>query len=191
MKIIMDDMRIRFEFLKQKVSDLVWFNTPSPFIARVTELEGRVDALFLDHDLGDCIAPSLVEKHTDLYGGTREVNGTDVCRALANLSHGYPRLLDTQIIIHSVNEGGARNMESILDTRGFKDVTRIEIDRLYGLINPDRLIESVCDVCHQFSGEKSKKAKIIRHKYCIGTCLCCGIEMVQGDINTICARCDK
>lgn len=181
-------MRIRYEFLKQKVDGLIHFDTPSPFIAFLTKQEGRVDTLFLDHDLGDGIPKERVERFVGAYS-SRDTTGADVCYALQHMSLAFPIILHTQIIIHSLNKSGAKNMESILKSAGFTNVQVTEIDELYETINPDRLLESVCDACYERSGTFDRSPKTIRHKMCSGQCAACGELLIPGNQITLCSKC--
>lgn len=72
--------------------------------------DDKFDAMFLDHDLGELQPPQFIK---DDYGagGTRELNGNDVARRVAELP---APLRPKYVLIHSWNPSGAENMNATL-----------------------------------------------------------------------------
>jgi len=109
MKIVLDDEEIRLIRFRAKLPDAIGFKNPIEFLRFVEANMKYIELISLDHDL-------------NFYEFTpykKEVNGFDVCNALANMPD-LPR--DIRIVIHSVNHVGAKRMKWALEDAGFEFV---------------------------------------------------------------------
>lgn len=87
--------------------------------------QDRFDVVFLDHDLNDHGVKSVMVGGS-LYGGIQELDGRDVAYYMAQRLDKDKR--PGQVVVHSWNPDGAREMVQILRDDGYTNVVRWEFN---------------------------------------------------------------
>ncbi len=84
--------------------------------------KGPFDAAYLDHDLGDCVNDADYYEAGGMYcGGKTYFTGLDFAYFLRD----HPSLCPRDVVIHSWNPDGAKNMEAVLrGTPGLRNLFR-------------------------------------------------------------------
>lgn len=112
--LFLDDDAIRHDTFAKRYADKAECVHVETFDEFERVLRGsKFDIIFLDHDLNDFGARSVVQYVFGTYQSseTCEMTGTDAADLVAHLP---PEKLPAQVIIHSHNPAGAERMEMIL-----------------------------------------------------------------------------
>lgn len=112
---VLEDNPVRVEIIKENWSQFAEFDIATSFKEAIKIFSDDYDLLMLDHDLGGKI----------FISSKVENSGANFLRWFVN-----KKCKDCDIIIHSHNPEGSKNMEEILVRNGYKQVIRIPFGNL-------------------------------------------------------------
>lgn len=119
MIVLLEDDLERVEFFKSKFKNkLHHFTNPYDCSDFIRANHEKIDCVFLDHDI-------CFYEH-EMYG-MKEITGLHVVRAMIN-DNCVRR--DLQIVVHSLNSVGSKNMIVELRNNNFTNIERIPFDSL-------------------------------------------------------------